>query len=230
MTRAEAKAQGLKRYFTGKPCPHGHISERHVSSMGCLACNAERVKLPYQNDPDVHAKQAKYRRTPKRRAYMAEYNRQYSQDPGNRAKINERRRTPEFRAKQLEYERQQYQSDPNYRLACNLRSRVYGALKTGVKSARTMELIGCTIEQLWDHLEHQFQPGMTRENMGSVWHHDHIKPCASFNLEDPAQQSACFGFMNLQPLFGAENIAKGAKLETEEQFVNRTERFWSIAS
>ena len=28
----EAKAKGLKRYFTGEPCINGHISERLVSS------------------------------------------------------------------------------------------------------------------------------------------------------------------------------------------------------
>lgn len=38
VTRAEAKAAGKKRYFTGKPCPLGHISERWVASYTCDAC------------------------------------------------------------------------------------------------------------------------------------------------------------------------------------------------
>ena len=38
VARKDAKALGLKRYFTGKPCKHGHISERHVSDGGCLRC------------------------------------------------------------------------------------------------------------------------------------------------------------------------------------------------
>lgn len=38
VTRAEAKARGLTRYFTGKPCPHGHISERWVASYSCDTC------------------------------------------------------------------------------------------------------------------------------------------------------------------------------------------------
>lgn len=37
VTRAEAKATGKKRYFTGKPCKHGHISERYTTK-GCVAC------------------------------------------------------------------------------------------------------------------------------------------------------------------------------------------------
>ena len=35
---AEAKAKGLKRYFTGKTCKHGHIAERFVSSCACVVC------------------------------------------------------------------------------------------------------------------------------------------------------------------------------------------------
>ena len=38
ITRAEAKAQGLKTYYTGKPCKHGHDSDRFVSNNGCRAC------------------------------------------------------------------------------------------------------------------------------------------------------------------------------------------------
>ena len=40
ISRKEAKAKGLKRFFTGKPCPSkGHISERLVSNRGCCECN-----------------------------------------------------------------------------------------------------------------------------------------------------------------------------------------------
>jgi hypothetical protein len=38
ISRAEAKAQGLTRYFTGEPCAHGHIAERRVSTYKCDAC------------------------------------------------------------------------------------------------------------------------------------------------------------------------------------------------
>lgn len=30
---------GLKRFFTGKPCLHGHVAERMVSSKGCIECS-----------------------------------------------------------------------------------------------------------------------------------------------------------------------------------------------
>lgn len=38
VTRAEAKAAGKTRYFTGKPCPKGHISERYTTKGTCIAC------------------------------------------------------------------------------------------------------------------------------------------------------------------------------------------------
>lgn len=38
-TIAEAKQAGETRYFTGKPCKHGHISPRFVSNRRCIACS-----------------------------------------------------------------------------------------------------------------------------------------------------------------------------------------------
>lgn len=38
ITRREAKELGLKRYFTGKPCGRGHITEREVNRGGCINC------------------------------------------------------------------------------------------------------------------------------------------------------------------------------------------------
>ena len=39
VTRQEAIALGLDRYFTGKPCVNGHTSERNTKKRGCLACD-----------------------------------------------------------------------------------------------------------------------------------------------------------------------------------------------
>ena len=53
MKRAEAKAQGLKFYNTGKPCKHGHLSDRYTSTGICVEC----VKLAgvdrYKNNPEA---------------------------------------------------------------------------------------------------------------------------------------------------------------------------------
>lgn len=43
ISRADAKAQGLKRYFTGIPCAGGHIASRFVANETCAECNRERI-------------------------------------------------------------------------------------------------------------------------------------------------------------------------------------------
>lgn len=45
ISRKEAFDLGRKRFFTGRECAHGHLSERFVSTGGCVRCNAERSKL-----------------------------------------------------------------------------------------------------------------------------------------------------------------------------------------
>lgn len=79
----------------------------------------------------------------------------------------------------------------------------------GEKAFSTTDLLGCSIEDVRDHLESQFSEGMTWENMGrNGWHIDHIRPCDSFDLTDPEEQQKCFHYTNLQPLWQADNIRK----------------------
>lgn len=42
VTLAQAKAQDLKYYYTGKPCPKGHFSKRWVYNSVCLQCSREK--------------------------------------------------------------------------------------------------------------------------------------------------------------------------------------------
>lgn len=39
VTREDAVAKGLKRFFVGEPCVHGHLAERFVSSKRCVECS-----------------------------------------------------------------------------------------------------------------------------------------------------------------------------------------------
>lgn len=41
VSRKEAKAIGLPRYFTGIPCPYGHVAERRTGGANCLLCEKE---------------------------------------------------------------------------------------------------------------------------------------------------------------------------------------------
>ena len=37
-TAGEARARGLTRFFTGKPCKRGHVAERYVCARKCVLC------------------------------------------------------------------------------------------------------------------------------------------------------------------------------------------------
>jgi hypothetical protein len=54
ISRGGAKAAGLTRYYTGKPCPAGHISEHLVSNASCVACRAGRVRTNERFQPDAN--------------------------------------------------------------------------------------------------------------------------------------------------------------------------------
>lgn len=57
----DAKEKGLTRYFTGRPCKYGHISERRVSSRLCIECARIKDKKWWEDHPGYRAEeQRKY--------------------------------------------------------------------------------------------------------------------------------------------------------------------------
>lgn len=53
ISRADAKAQGLKFYYTGKTCKRGHVVDRYVSGNACSACSKEKSALRYTESPSL---------------------------------------------------------------------------------------------------------------------------------------------------------------------------------
>jgi len=156
--------------------------------------NKERKKaLDLKNKDHINAMKRKRRQTEEGKKRLAADNKRYRKK--HRKKLTQkflnRRRT-----------------DPNFKILTLLRGRIGKALKGYNKCSTTVELLGCTIEELWTHLENKFTEGMTRENHGE-WHVDHIKACATFDLTDPVQQGQCFHYTNLQPLWALDNLKKG---------------------
>jgi len=105
--------------------------------------------------------------------------------------------------------------DLNFKILCNLRGRLYDALKSQntKKANHTIKLIGCSVDFLRSYLEAKFLSLMTWDNYGGKrgWWMDHIKPCAAFDLTDPEQQKECFHYSNLQPLWAKDNMRKNSK-------------------
>jgi len=100
----------------------------------------------------------------------------------------------------------------HFRLQATLRARLYEAIKNKQKRGSAIKDLGCSILELQTHLESQFQPGMTWENWTKDgWHIDHIRPLSSFDLTDPEQLRQACHYTNLQPLWAADNLSKGAR-------------------
>ena len=100
---------------------------------------------------------------------------------------------------------------PGIRVTENLRRRMRAVLEGTNKSDSTLNLIGCSPEELKEYIESLWTEGMSWENYGD-WHIDHIKPCAAFDLLNEDEQRECFHYTNLQPMWAEENLRKGSKI------------------
>jgi len=113
--------------------------------------------------------------------------------------------------KKYSYDRRK--TDISYRLCHNLRCRIRHALAGNTKSASTLTLLGCSIEELKSHLQstalkNGYNDFDINNYSGKDYHVDHICPCSSFNLEDEEEQRKCFHYTNLQILTAKENFKK----------------------
>jgi len=53
ISQPTAKLLELVRYFTGKPCRRGHVTERYTKSGACVGCDQSQAKLRYGTDPSI---------------------------------------------------------------------------------------------------------------------------------------------------------------------------------
>jgi hypothetical protein len=78
--RATARARGLPRYFTGKPCARGHVCERTTATNNCIECkkisDARYLKSPKGREAQ-RAAQQRYSATPKGHERTRRYNRSW---------------------------------------------------------------------------------------------------------------------------------------------------------
>jgi len=198
----------------------------------CRPCEAQRMKAWHDAHPEYRSEKRKAWRKRDREKHPEKYAKQFrdrrAKDPErfNRLAREWRARNPEkaraigrrfyanHREERLAEFRARVHNDPVFAARVNLSTRIAHALRRnhGIrKSQKTLDLLGCSLVELRSHLEAKFQPGMSWDNYGA-WHVDHIRPCASFDLSDPAQQRVCFHYTNLQPLWASDNFHKSAKL------------------
>jgi hypothetical protein len=201
----EYKTKAQKRYKENREQKLEKAKKRYQENR---ESRLERDKQRYQeNKVEILAK-AKDRRErlsleekQKIKEYQKEYRKTYTKTDCSREKDRVRRNKAYHKNK----------TNPTYKIEILCRNRMRMAFKRGYgeKAYKTLELLGAEWKTVKEHLESNFQEGMTWDNQGS-WHIDHIRPCASFDLTDPEQQKKCFHYTNLQPLWAEDNLKKGA--------------------
>lgn len=106
VTRKEAKESGLSRYFTGKACKYGHVSERNVGNKNCLECSKSR-----ENSPEHKDKVKKYREENKEA--RKESSRRYREDNKEYLKLRKKEYYEKNKETILEKSREDYKINPN---------------------------------------------------------------------------------------------------------------------
>ena len=113
-----------------------------------------------------------------------------------------------------EWNRTKYQTDLGFKLKHVTAARISQALKTyqTLKKDRTIEYLGCTMDEYTQYLEQMFTPDMNWDNYGEYWEIDHIKPIDAFDLNEEEQLYEAFKYTNTQPLKKEDNREKSNKL------------------
>lgn len=225
ITREDAEKAGLKRYYTGIACVHGHVTERYVLTTRCVGCADARRKAYRKENPELV-------RSSRRAAYHLnsegprQRSREFAAKNPKKVKASVARWREKNREKVAVYEsaRKEQKNESNRRrrkerranepliaLASAARATVGAAFRRAGyrKDTATATLIGCSWQELKLHIEKQFAKGMTWQNRGSAWHVDHIVPLASAATAEELE--ALSHFTNLRPLWAAENHRKHAK-------------------
>ena len=167
----------------------------------------ERAKKYY----DTHKEEKKQYRLDNLE-HRKEYEKQYRLD--NKEKLNEasRIRNKKWRLKNKDKINAKFldrkKNDPIFALKYSIRTIIRDSLKQqGLKKngSKSVDFLGCTIEELKLHLESQFEDWMTWDNRGLYngelnygWDIDHIIP--SSTATTPEELYKLNHYTNLQPL------------------------------
>lgn len=192
--------------------------ERHAETCRKYADeNKESLRIARRawaakNADSVRAYQKEYKKKNAERLRKQRAER-YAADPERFKTMTKKQdRTSEsYRATSRKRAAKRRATDTEYRIRCNITTRLNTALRKGYKSGSAVRDLGCSIPELRAHLEAQFTEGMSWETYGlHGWHIDHIRPLASFDLTDREQLLTACHFTNLQPLWAKDNLSKGA--------------------
>lgn len=185
------------------PAESKRYREKHKEKIAAYA-----VEYAKKNRPKLNAR-ARAWKARNRAKHCASVMRWQKENPEKRKKLDR------------EYMKRKRNRNLNFRILCSLRSRLGKSIhRTSKSRERTVALLGCCIESFRLYMESKFESGMSWDNYGRKgWHIDHIMPCSIFDLTNPEHVKRCFHFSNMQPLWEADNWAKGNKLQWTKKSV-----------
>ena len=226
------KIKSVNDFFPSLPsrCKECHTIETNKWKQNHLDKGREWSTRYRKNNPEkvkVADKEYKRKRSllhgEEDKKHKAEYDKIYYQN--NKEKKNKQGMEYYFKLKEngkikevRKKARIKVMNDPMKKLHKNISFHVWFGIKNNKNKKSVFDLLGYTVEDLKIHLENLFSIGMTWDNYGK-WHVDHIIPVAVFNFTSPTDIDfkKCWNIKNLQPLWGPDNIRKGAKLDTQFQ-------------
>jgi hypothetical protein len=204
---------------------HKHPTCKDGYLHTCKLCKSEYHKLYMtRNKTKTKEKQKEYRNKNKEKIYET----QKKYEESNKDKVKERKYkyvinnkdkiklSNSLRRDKINlYFRKRRLSDPLFRLSSNLRKRICKVFNgCSQRSEKTIEILGCSFEEIKIHIEKQFKEGMNWDNHGLYgWHIDHKIPLSSAKTEKELIQ-LCH-YTNLQPLWAEENLKKNNKMPHE---------------
>lgn len=204
ITRAQAKVLGQRRYFTGKSCKHGHVSQRAVSNGRCLECDRayERDCYPAQREQRIADSRA-YR--------VANLDKCRAYDRAHYARNAEARRT----------------YDRAYRFANPEKTRAYTKAHRHEFNAREANRRAAKLKATppWLTPDHKAQIAvlykeaarLTRET-GIEHHVDHIVPLKAKDRRTGKRVASGLHVpWNLRVVPGPENLSKNCYIELPQR-------------
>lgn len=198
-----AIAAGAKKYI-GRPCKRGHDGLRYVSTNTCVHCSTDRAKTDeakaakkrhYETNKSLYIERAA-------KSYLSNREKKIAYACGRQKKM-----LAVIAARRAE----RMEKDDVFACKERIRGLIRECLKKHghQKNSKTVEILGCSIEEFKKHIERQFLEGMNWSNRDK-WEIDHIVPMATAKTEEDAIRLN--HHTNLRPLWTHENRAKSGRL------------------
>ena len=202
-----------KQYYSNNIDKHKIYIEEYIEQ------NKEKIRLyQKQYDEDNNEKKKEYikqyyvNNKEEKKSYAKSYRK------NNMTKIREytKQYDKTHREEKNIYQNTRRSNSLDLQLKDNISTYLNKTINKKMTTNKYLKLFGYNLDNLKNHLENQFKPGMTWDNYGRkkgirCWEIDHIKPVSLFNFTEDECIIECWSLNNLQPLWDDENRRKSNK-------------------